>query len=102
MAIDLPPPPPPAVANDLPPPPLPGMCCMSGCANCVWIQYAEELVNLYHNSEAAKKAIENIPDENMKAFLKIDLGIKWDKLRNHKPGMGQQLLCWFEKLNPAS
>lgn len=62
--------------NDAPPPPLPDMCCMSGCPNCVWIEHAENLVNFYHDHEAAKAAIDNIPDESLKAFLRIELGIK--------------------------
>ena len=26
------------------PPELPSTCCMSGCANCVWLDYADEVV----------------------------------------------------------
>ena len=58
-----------------PPPPL-GLCCMSGCQNCVMIQHAEELLRLYNDDRAARAAIEEIPDENLKAFLRIELNLK--------------------------
>ena len=29
------------------PPSLPTTCCMSGCANCVWLDYADEVVEYY-------------------------------------------------------
>ena len=58
-----------------PPPPL-DLCCMSGCQNCVMIQHAEELLKLYSDDRAARAAIKVIPDENLKAFLKIELNLK--------------------------
>ena len=41
------------------------------------IQHAEELLNLYNDDRAARAAIEEIPDENLKAYLKIELNFKW-------------------------
>ena len=41
------------------------------------IQHAEELLKLYNDDRAARAAIEEIPDENLKAFLKIELNLKW-------------------------
>ncbi|KAG8231035.1 hypothetical protein J437_LFUL010813 [Ladona fulva] len=52
----------------------PTTCCMSGCANCVWIQYAEELSKRYRDGgEKAREAIMKISDPNMKAFLLTEL-----------------------------
>lgn len=53
----------------------PTTCCMSGCANCVWIQYAEKLSQTMLNSgpEIQKKIMENVQDPNMRAFLSMEL-----------------------------
>ena len=58
-------------------PPEPPMdCCMSGCANCVWIQYAEELKGYYSDgTDRALKEIDTIENESLKAFLKLELGL---------------------------
>ena len=57
----------------LPPPPT--MCCMTGCANCVWIEYAEKLVSKYGNcSEGVTKDIlSQIDDPSLKAFVEMEL-----------------------------
>ena len=48
---------------------------MSGCANCVWLQYADELVHYYEDGGAkAKKEIDRlIVDPTMKMFVKMEL-----------------------------
>ncbi|KAK7507876.1 hypothetical protein BaRGS_00000841 [Batillaria attramentaria] len=59
-----------------PPPEPPVDCCMSGCANCVWILYAEELKDYYSDGgEAARQALEQIENPSLKAFLKLELGL---------------------------
>uniref|UniRef100_A0A0B6Y0S8 Oxidoreductase-like domain-containing protein n=1 Tax=Arion vulgaris TaxID=1028688 RepID=A0A0B6Y0S8_9EUPU len=59
-----------------PPPEPPITCCMSGCANCVWIKYAEELREYYKDGgERAKSALEKIEDPSLRAFVKLELGL---------------------------
>ena len=64
----------------LPEPPT--NCCFSGCANCVWIKYAEDLSLLFNDAEDKIKNIilNKIEDPNMKAFLLMELkSIKFKK-----------------------
>jgi hypothetical protein len=51
---------------------------MSGCANCVWLEYAEKLSRYYRDGgeEAFKKIQEKVTDPNMKAFLLHELRMK--------------------------
>lgn len=53
----------------------PTNCCMSGCANCVWIEYADKLQKkLVTSDEEVRKIImEKVQDPNMKAFLMMEL-----------------------------
>lgn len=53
----------------------PTNCCMSGCANCVWLQYAEEISSqLQGGSDAARKIImKEVQDPNMRSFLEMEL-----------------------------
>ena len=41
------------------------------------IQHAEEPLKLYNDDRAARGATDEIPDENLKAFLKIELNFNW-------------------------
>ena len=57
---------------ELPPPPTD--CCMSGCANCVWVLYAEELTEIYRDGgRAAEKVLEAIQDPSLRIFLSLEL-----------------------------
>lgn len=58
------------------PPEPPVDCCMSGCANCVWIKYADELKDYYcDGKERALQEIELMENESLKAFLKLELSL---------------------------
>ena len=68
-------------------PELPTTCCMSGCSNCVWIDYADEIVNFYAKKgeslklEALLKDIDdNLSDEMIKAFVKMEIKFKYRHL----------------------
>ncbi|XP_076752491.1 oxidoreductase-like domain-containing protein 1 isoform X2 [Xylocopa sonorina] len=53
----------------------PTNCCMSGCTNCVWIQYAEKLSAILKKNDAdvQKLILDKIQDPNMKAYLSMEL-----------------------------
>lgn len=59
-------------------------CCGSGCQNCVWLVHAEQILEYYGNNcagsnEGIAKAlgeIEKLEDENLKAFLRMELRMK--------------------------
>lgn len=53
----------------------PTTCCMSGCNNCVWIEYAEQLSKIFNDGGHKSKDIilSKISDPNMKAFLIMEL-----------------------------
>lgn len=58
------------------PPELPVYCCMSNCEKCVWITYAEELVEYYEkvDTKIVEEAIEkNVQDPSLKAYLRMEL-----------------------------
>ena len=57
---------------------------MSGCANCVWLDYAEEMVNYYETlgkkmelSELLNTLDDNVDDPMVKAFLTMELKSKY-------------------------
>jgi hypothetical protein len=53
----------------------PTTCCMSGCSNCVWIQYAEELSKIYADGgvKAREIILSKVSDPNTRAFLMMEL-----------------------------
>merc|ERR1711941_141718 len=67
--------------NSHKPPSLPTTCCMSGCANCVWLEYADEVVDFYSRrgesglkvDQILKEVEENVDDEMVKAFIKMEI-----------------------------
>ena len=61
-------------AADISIPDPPTTCCMSGCANCVWIEYAKELADIYRDGgQAAEKVMNVIEDPSLKIFLSLEL-----------------------------
>lgn len=56
-------------------PPPPTTCCMSGCANCVYLAYAEEVTKIFSDGGhlAQEIILESIDDPNMKCFLSMEL-----------------------------
>lgn len=59
-----------------PEPPDPSMCCGSGCANCVWTEYATELMR-YHNdcpSHAILNEIDRVVSNiGLREFVKAEI-----------------------------
>ncbi|KAJ0176971.1 hypothetical protein K1T71_006980 [Dendrolimus kikuchii] len=59
----------------------PTSCCMSGCANCVFIVWAEALSVKMQNAgpEIAQKILEKVDDPSMRAYLEMELRIRLKK-----------------------
>lgn len=60
--------------GDPPTPPGDEECCGSGCSRCVWLEYAEKLVDFYKDGGAkAAEAVAAIPDPNVRQFVRTEL-----------------------------
>uniref|UniRef100_A0A6P4FCY8 Oxidoreductase-like domain-containing protein 1 n=1 Tax=Drosophila rhopaloa TaxID=1041015 RepID=A0A6P4FCY8_DRORH len=61
--------------RDIELPPEPTTCCMSGCANCVWLDYAQTLAKILgdNDEEAREIVLSKITDPNLKMFLSLEL-----------------------------
>lgn len=61
------------VRMQIPEPPT--NCCMSGCANCVWILYADDLAAKFRNGSSVARDIimKEVEDPNMRSFLEMEL-----------------------------
>jgi len=71
-------PPPPGVPLEAPDPAL---CCGTGCANCVWIQYTDALIaQCSDGGVSAREAINNIEDPVIRMFVKIEVEQKIAKM----------------------
>lgn len=64
------------VTNEFPKEPT--TCCMSGCANCVWLDYADKLSGYFKDGgeRALKEINEKVHDPNIKTFLLFELRMK--------------------------
>ena|SRR6218665_251706 len=67
-------------------PPPPENCCMSGCPNCVWLVYAEELLKLYKDggSKVSQELEKKILDPGLKSFIQLELRNKL-RIKPDKP-----------------
>ncbi|XP_026749634.1 oxidoreductase-like domain-containing protein 1 [Galleria mellonella] len=56
----------------------PTACCQSGCANCVFIVWAEALTSKMDNAgpEIAEKILKLVEDPSMKAYLEMELRLR--------------------------
>uniref|UniRef100_A0AC34Q6N1 Oxidoreductase-like domain-containing protein n=1 Tax=Panagrolaimus sp. JU765 TaxID=591449 RepID=A0AC34Q6N1_9BILA len=83
-----------ATSSTFPQPPDPLSCCGSGCANCVWIQYADEISayfdqpkvqpsnahKILNKYKAVKEEMEkNVEDENLRSYLLMEIKAKLAK-----------------------
>ncbi|XP_047995536.1 oxidoreductase-like domain-containing protein 1 [Leguminivora glycinivorella] len=66
------------LANDASIDEPPTACCQSGCANCVFIVWAETLTKKMNNAgpEIAEKIMKSVEDPSMRAYLELELRLR--------------------------
>jgi hypothetical protein len=59
------------------------LCCGTGCQNCVYLQYADAIMKIDSQNQREMKRlyeiIDQLEDENLKAFLNFELANKLKK-----------------------
>ena len=60
------------------------LCCMAGCVNCVWFEYADLLIQEYAKKEQTlkigdifKEIDEDVEDPNIRAYIKLEIKSKF-------------------------
>lgn len=64
-----------ASAVDLPDAPNPDLCCMSGCDNCVWVQYAVQL-DAYcqgRGEQGLRELDARVSDPAVRAYIRLQI-----------------------------
>ncbi|XP_063618408.1 oxidoreductase-like domain-containing protein 1 [Cydia splendana] len=66
------------IANDASIDEPPTSCCQSGCANCVFIVWAETLSKKMNNAgpEIAEKIMKSVQDPSLRAYLEMELRLR--------------------------
>ncbi|XP_039947565.1 oxidoreductase-like domain-containing protein 1 isoform X2 [Bactrocera neohumeralis] len=56
-------------------PPTPKPCCLAGCTNCVWVEYAHKIADLLNgcDEKAQEIVLNKVPDPVLRSFLKVEL-----------------------------
>ncbi|KAM9371309.1 oxidoreductase-like domain-containing protein 1 [Phaethornis superciliosus] len=68
-----------APQGGIPPlPPPPTNCCGTGCPNCVWVGYVEEVLEQCRDGgQRALEAVEQqVEDENLKMILRMEIRLR--------------------------
>lgn len=73
-------------------PEAPTNCCMSGCPNCVWLEYADQVASVFKNrseevdlEEVLREIDEQIKDPMIKSFIKMEINCKYRTDAKSKP-----------------
>lgn len=60
---------------ELPETPNPDLCCMSGCENCIWVEYALKLDQYCagQGEECLKELDRQIDDPSIRAYIRLQI-----------------------------